>query len=275
MKNKIKKFLAFLFHLFSKIPIIPRILDLVIQNQLEKSELVEHAGIQLRFASSNTMAHDRNRTFSIKEPETLEWIDNIPKHSLFWDIGANVGLYSCYAARKTGCKVIAFEPSVFNLELLARNIWLNQLVNEVTVFPLPLADKVSINTLNMSMTDWGGSMSTFKETYTHDGTPLKAVFGYSMVGIDIDSMVRFLRLDQPAYIKIDVDGIEHLILKGAAKTLKKVKGLLVEVNEDFPEQAKLCEKYLRAAGLRLIKKAHAPMFDNTALQNCYNQIWAR
>jgi len=75
------------------------------------------------------------KVFATKEPETLEWIDRIPEKSVLWDIGANVGLYSCYAAKARGCRVFAFEPSVFNLEILARNIFLNQLTDQITIVP--------------------------------------------------------------------------------------------------------------------------------------------
>ena len=57
----------------------------------------------------------------------------MPEGSVVWDIGANVGLYSCYAAKHRGCRVFAFEPYVFNLEILARNIYLNQLSERVTI----------------------------------------------------------------------------------------------------------------------------------------------
>ena len=36
----------------------------------------------------------RAETFKTKEPETIEWIDSFKKNSVFWDIGANVGIYS-------------------------------------------------------------------------------------------------------------------------------------------------------------------------------------
>ena len=39
----------------------------------------------------------RAESFSEKEPETLAWIDNFDRDSVFWDIGANVGLYSIAA----------------------------------------------------------------------------------------------------------------------------------------------------------------------------------
>ena len=73
----------------------------------------------------------RANTFSSKEPETLEWIDSMQKKSILWDVGANVGTYSCYAAKKMELQVFAFEPSVFNLSLLAQNIYMNNLVTGI------------------------------------------------------------------------------------------------------------------------------------------------
>jgi len=97
-------------------------------------------------------------TFSTKEPETLEWIDKIPQGSVIWDVGANIGLYTCYAAKARGCRVFAFEPSVFNLELLARNIFLNELTDRVTIIPTPLSNTLAFNALNMQTTEWGGDV---------------------------------------------------------------------------------------------------------------------
>ncbi len=86
---------------------------------------VDHHGLEMRFAATNWINRFRAETFSSKEPETLEWIDGMPPGSVLWDIGANVGLYSCYAAAARGCRVVSFEPSLFNLEMLARNVYLN------------------------------------------------------------------------------------------------------------------------------------------------------
>ena len=62
--------------------------------------------------------------------------------SIFWDIGANVGLYSIYAAKLKNCEVYAFEPSVFNLEVLSKNIFLNKLTDNITTISLPLTNHI-------------------------------------------------------------------------------------------------------------------------------------
>ena len=95
---------------------------------------VAHDGAQLQFSAPNALCEWRAQTFSTKEPETLAWIDAIPEGAIVWDVGANIGLYAVYAANRRNCRVWAFEPSVFNLELLARNIHLNGPSDKVRVF---------------------------------------------------------------------------------------------------------------------------------------------
>jgi FkbM family methyltransferase len=245
-----------------------RFLDVV----MCRTRKVKHNGVELVFAVPNGVSWARADSFSVKEPETLEWIDNIEPGSVVWDIGANVGLYSCYAAKRHGCKVYAFEPSVFNLELLARNIFLNELTEKVVIVPLPLSDQLTTSTLNMSMTDWGGAMSTFGESYTHDGKLLNKVFEFSTIGISMDHAVSRLDITQPDYIKMDVDGIEHLILQGGISVLTKVRGVLIEINDEFDKQSTDTIQYLSAAGLELLEKRHSEMFEDTFV---FNQIWRR
>ena len=67
----------------------------------------------------------RAKTLLTKEPETIEWINGFNKTDIFWDIGANVGVYSLYAALR-GLSVLAFEPSPSNYYLLSRNIEINK-----------------------------------------------------------------------------------------------------------------------------------------------------
>jgi len=237
---------------------------------------VDYQGTQLSFITPNNLNKFRINSFAIKEPETLEWIDTIPQGAILWDVGANVGLYSCYAAKSRNCMVYAFEPSIFNIELLARNIYINQLTDLVTIISLPLCDGISKSSMSMTSTDWGGALSTFGQNYGFDGNKIDSLFEFSTVGISMDEAVSVLSLEQPDYVKLDVDGIEHLILSGGKQVLANVKGVLVEVNDDFKQQASSVALTLEEAGLFLEEKRHAEMFDKSDLfQHTYNQIWVR
>ena len=76
-------------------------------------------------------------------------------------------------------------------------------------------------------------------------------------------------LKNPDYIKIDVDGIEHLILAGASEVLLKVRSVLIEIDDNFIEQTEKSKILLEKAGLELFKKCK---IDST---NQYNQWWIR
>ncbi|MBT6438965.1 MAG: hypothetical protein HOK72_04610, partial [Flavobacteriales bacterium] len=106
----------------------------------------------------------------------------------------------------------------------------------------------------------------------HDGSALEKVFEFSTLGISMSLAVSLLKIQQPDYIKIDVDGIEHLVLKGGANVLSNVKGILIEINEVFEKLANDSATYLHEAGLVLKEKRHAEMFKDTI---CFNQIWVR
>jgi len=71
----------------------------------------------------------------------IDWIDRIPHGSVLWDVGANVGIFTVYAARARRLRVVACEPSIFNLETLVRNLALNDVTHLVSVMPLPISDR--------------------------------------------------------------------------------------------------------------------------------------
>ena len=249
----------------------------LIKSLMEQVAEISHNGLQLKFTTPNLLCRWRADTFSSKEPETLEWIDEIPSGAIFWDIGANIGLYSVYAAKKSKCKVWAFEPSVFNLELLARNINLNNLTNDVCIVPFALSDQIGSSKLQLTTTEWGGALSTFGQDFGWDGKAIKKVFDFQTVGLSMEDAVNRLAIPTPEYIKIDVDGLEHFILKGGKSVLSQIKEILIEINDDFHEQADQCRDILTECGLSLKDKRHSEMISSNTngFQNSYNQIWVR
>ena len=278
LKKYIKKLVNWIIDLIGEFRIGRYFYTNIINNAMSRTKTVTHGDITLLFSTPNVLNKYRADTFSSKEPETLEWIDCMPNGSILWDVGANVGLYSCYAAKKCSARVFSFEPSVFNLELLGRNIFLNKLTDFVTIIPLPLTEKLSVSKLNMTTTQWGGALSTFGQAYGHDGRPMEKVFEFSTIGLSMNEAVKILQIPVPNFVKMDVDGIEHLILKGGLDVLSQVDGVLIEINDNFTEQAKDANAYLLEAGLILKEKRHADYFDSDAFgsgQHTFNQIWIR
>ena len=130
----------------------------------------------------------------------------------------------------------------------------------------------------MTSTSWGGAISTFGDVAIgHDGKLMCKKFEFSTLGLTIDSAVELLNIPHPDYIKMDVDGIEHFILSGGNDVLNSVKGVLIEINDDFTVQADNCFKLLSNAGLKLQVKKHSDLFEgkDSLFKNCFNQIWIR
>jgi FkbM family methyltransferase len=275
IKSMFKKTINLLVSCIGKTSVGRYIFSQVVTCLINQTKTVTHNGTALKFSTPNTLNLIRVNTFSSKEPETLDWIDDMPEGSVIWDIGANIGLYSCYAAKHRDCKVFAFEPSVFNLELLARNIFLNELSDTVTIIPLPVSECLVTSKLNMTSTEWGGALSTFDKTFGYDGQQLRKTFDFTTVGISMSEAVELLNIPKPDYIKMDVDGIEHLILKGGEALISDVKSILVEINDNFKEQAESTERYLVAAGLHLTEKRCWQEDSNSLADTTFNQIWHR
>jgi len=243
----------------------------------EEVKNIQHNGHNFTFSTPNQLCHFRRNTFSTKEPETLCWIDTFGENTILWDIGANIGLYSIYAAKVKNSSVYSFEPSVFNIEVLARNIYLNSLTSNITIVPMPLNDKMGISNLQLTTTELGGALSTFEHKIGFDGKNINDVFETSLVGITLDFAHSSLGIPLPDYIKIDVDGIEHFILQGGDFVLKHVKSILIEINDDFVEQSSICVDILKRQGFNLQSKNVSSLFsdDDSPFKHSCNQIWSR
>ena len=225
--------------------------------------------VSLSFFTPNSLCDYRAESFSTKEPETLEWIDEFGGDGAFFDIGANIGLYSIYYGKTKSGRIYSFEPSVFNLSLLAKNISLNDLSNKVHIIANPLTDKNSFADFNLQSTTEGAALSSFGAEYGQDGEPLSKVFSYKTCGFSLDYLIsQGIIPEQPRLIKLDVDGIEHLILEGAKKTISdpSCKTILIEIHEAFTSSTRKVNEILTQAGFTMIRKGPG---------ESYNQIWIK
>jgi len=172
---------------------------------------------EINFYAPGNMLLSRAKSFHYKEPKTLTWISNFEKNDVFFDIGANIGVYSLYAGLK-GHRVYSFEPSAFNFAILNRNIYLNELENVITGLCLALSDEDRVDYLNMVDIKMGGSSYCFSESKREDGKEFDPYFRQGALGLRLDTLVSlFDNVKFPNHIKIDVDGNECKILQGAGK----------------------------------------------------------
>ena len=236
---KVLFFLDKLFFLIIKRSILVWFKEFLISDSYKEILILDS---KIKFFIPNHLTEWRVNTFFSKEPETIEWINSfkVKDNLIFWDVGANIGLYSIYNALKhKNSQTISFEPSTSNLRVLSRNISINNLENRIKIFPIALSN-VKNMFLTMKEGDFieGGALSSFGVDYDYQGKNFSAKMKYKLFGTNIDYLIENNFLEIPDYIKIDVDGIEHLILEGGSNHLKnkKIKSISIEINEDFNKQ---------------------------------------
>ena len=276
IKNQIIKLTFLIIKLFETLNIYNLLRREVIKYNSSKIKKISITSKKkLYFFIPNDLTEYRANTFFSKEPDTLRWINSFKSKSVFWDVGSNIGLYSCYAAKKKNCKVFAFEPSYFNLPTLSKNINYNKLQDKVSIIPLPLSNMISCSTFNMSDTTVGGALSSFASSTGYDGKNIKKNFYYTTIGQTIDQLKSQYKLQNPDYLKIDVDGIDHLVLKGGSKTLTKCKSILIEINLKFEKQYNLIKKILCKKNFKLENETRLVDDKSSSFYLSFNQIWVK
>ncbi len=231
---------------------------------------------ELKLLCPNELTLWRAKTFFTKEPETLKWIDSFENDAIFYDVGANVGLYSLYAGKK-GITTHAFEPEAQNYALLNFNIFSNNLNNRINAHNLALNNISKFSYLNINDYIIGGALNSFDKELDYNYQPKEPVFRQSVVGFTLDDLINKHEFPIPTYIKIDVDGLEREIIDGAGWLLKQtqLKGILIELNEKIDGHVQIIE-ILESLSFCLHEKTHSTIVaDNPDLQNLYNCIFIR
>ena len=229
-------------------------------------EQIEHVhetkfadGVSLKFFCPGYKPGIRGITILSKQPEVPRWIDEFEEGDVLWDDGANVGVYSLYAALNPSVRILAFEPEAANYYVLTRNVALNGMWKQIKTYCIALSDDTSIGELSLFHTVIGGSKHAFgdpAESWIEDD-PI--AFQQGMVGFSIDGLIQRFACPFPNHIKIDVDGIEDKIIAGASDALNdsRLKSILVEIQPHKPEATKNMKTMLVTAGFQLVLDAGA------------------
>ena len=220
---------------------------------------VSKGRIKLKFVNLGARSFLRVKSIFTKEPITIDWINKFKKNDIFWDVGANVGIYAIYAVIKSKVHAYAFEPMPLNYKSLCLNISLNKLNDKITPFCLVLNDKNMFSYLYIKWLEEGFAGVSFK---TPIEISIKNGLKIRQFCTNIDTLVYKLGAPCPNYLKIDVDGNDFSVLKGAKKVIKnkKFKSLNIEIFHRLLslEKKKKMEKpiinYLRNYNLYLFKK---------------------
>ena len=158
--------------------------------------------------------------------DTNRWITSFNKNDVFYDVGANIGLYSIMAAKFLRTTVYAVEIDLMNTRMLYENIYMNSCQEKITVLPFGLDSNSHQEKLFLKTMSYGDALHNLRE-------PNALVLSPSGIQINVpvfrlDDVIKILRLPSPTKLKIDVDGVDLDVLKGSADALKTVTSLVIE-----------------------------------------------
>ena len=189
----------------------------------DKEFNINVAGKNIIFANnpaSKTYIKNRMDRMLSKEPETIKWINGFDKTSVFFDIGANIGIYSLYSAIVKENSVYAFEPHAASYKNLLESINLNKLQN-CNAHCIAMGDKLALGSIDVK---------NMHEGVANNIVGKKGQFYHGCTEFSLNFLVSKKMLPQPDHIKIDVDGYEDKVIEGSMEVFRNTKSILLEIS---------------------------------------------
>jgi FkbM family methyltransferase len=197
------------------------------------------------------------------EPFTVKWIESFTPRSIFFDVGSNIGGFSLITHFiESDIKTFSFEPNFKNFYTQVEAIRKNNIKN-IYPFNLAINDRDKFNNFIYDSVEIG-SKGNFGDELKNQllnseyGNPFKEghsiVFETGILGVSLDSLVYRYNLPVPNYIKIDVDGNDFLVLKGAKKLLNEnsLKEIFIEVDDKIYDGNEV-ETFMSMYNFKLVK----------------------
>ena len=189
--------------------------------------LVLNNGVKLKYTNAlNSVSSIVMRYGSFEDVELQLCLSNLADDSVFFDVGANVGLYSIAVAKQfPSARIHAFEPIASTAFAFRQNLAKNGLDN----------GNIVLNELALSDAEGEAYMTSDFHSSNYITTPESKFNKTQVRRTTIDRYVKTENVDNIDLIKIDVEGHELKVAKGAEETLMRFRSkVLVELNRaDF------------------------------------------
>ena len=166
-----------------------------------------------------------NRTVEPGIAALFEAVCDSAKPDVFWDVGANIGLYSWLVlSRSADAKAVLFEPDPENLTMI-RATKARSDIDRAEIVAAAAADKEgSLEFILDQVSGFTGGLDMGQETYVgaHYGIDQRRI---QVPALPLDACL----VDRPApdFVKIDVEGAEHLVFAGARRLFSEVRPVVI------------------------------------------------
>jgi FkbM family methyltransferase len=172
------------------------------------------------------------------EPEIVKLcMKYIDKNKDMIDVGANIGFFTVLFAKhiEDGNKVLSIEPTKNGITYLRCNIALNEIEKKVDIFEGAASN---INGTAMIETIEGKEEYSSLGNIKYPGFEKERFSKEKVVCVTLDTLVKEKK-SNPGFIKIDVEGSEHLVIQGARHILLKNRPIIL---------SEICESFLSKSG---------------------------
>ena len=186
-------------------------------------------------SARSRQARRRANTLADKEPGTIRWINqNFLSDDVFCDIGANIGIYTFYAASKMGASgsIYAIEPHALNFSVLLETITVNDFECDIYPISTALGKTAGHQDFVYNGMEIGSSGHQLQESPTHDRADGAGIVEKKSI-TTLDSLIEVGVMPPPTLLKLDVDGNELNILEGMKQLLlsaRRPRSMQIEVD---------------------------------------------
>jgi len=260
--------------------LLPTRVKLVLKENSEIIRKMDYARHDIYLNIESRVENDVRLLSCAKEPETVDWIEAFfQEGDVFYDVGANVGAYSLVASSfcQRNIQVYAFEPGFLNFPQLCKNVFTNSMQQSITPMQVALSNTTGMEVFNYENLIPGGAIHTLGEPVDYKGESFKPLATQQVFSYRVDDLISQFKIPAPNHIKIDVDGIELDVLKGADQAMGSptLKTVLLELDDGDDEAVRITE-YLEAHGLVFHSK-HKFVYggESGPLSGIYNYIFQR
>lgn len=224
---------------------------LLVHTLSDDSHACTVSGIEVKFRTETRTEVKRFHDLSGERPVIENVLRSLNPDDTFYDIGANVGTYTCFSASKLGPdRTIAFEPEPENATRLQENLELNNL--DAKIVEVALSDTDGTTSLALKGNEAGEGEHTIATDGEVETVEVETARG--------DSIIEQHDLPAPTVVKIDVEGAELSVLRGLQETIRENCRLVyVEVHPekimDFGGEASEVNEFLTEAGFEVTEIA--------------------
>jgi FkbM family methyltransferase len=202
-------------------------------------------------AARSAMEKARHGSFAPSDP--IGWLLRYAqKEDVLYDIGANIGIFTSLAsAVAPGIRVLSFEPEPNSFLQLCRMIRSNTV--NATPYPFAISDRVTVDRFFVNRNfEAGLSQHQFGRTVDYARNAFTPDFAFGAAAFPVDALVQEHGLPAPTIVKIDVDGLEPLVIAGMDKTIEAgtIHSLIVEVCD--AETGRQLVEHMRARRYRCV-----------------------